>query len=464
MSFDLPPLRLNAFTGEDQPVTGTFGTGWIPWALDEAAGRPRADFLRPPEEAKEGDWQDARIGWGLVLPPGQALSDAATCVQDLVKERRARLGRVPVFHPFPRQDPRANTMLIDLEQDNSPVIDGSDFGVAAGSIPKYILLLGSPREISWELQETLAMSRFVGRLDLPLAGLERYIAHLMSGWDGATARRDRTLTWAVQHDSQDITKTLRSTLTRPLHRLFAGDEDIATGARFLDGRATAVTAEDLRDGLASHQPIMVATSSHGQTGPLHDPAAMAANLGLLVGHDTVLLDPADLLRHWQPAGAIWFAHACCSAGSRSKSAFDGLFDLADPIGEVLAAVAALGDRTAPLPTALLGAEQPLRAFIGQVEPTFDWTLVQPETGQRLTALLVKPLYERIFGEKPVAMSLQPWHGRAATLNRNWQEMVRAIRDGSRALAPEILYPRLAAADVTSTVLLGDPTAALPRTP
>jgi hypothetical protein len=39
--------------------------------------------------------------------------------------------------------------------------------------------------------------------------------------------------------------------------------------------------------------------------------------------------------------------------------------------------ATAGARISPLPRALLGAEKPLRAFVGHVEPTFDWTLRDP---------------------------------------------------------------------------------------
>ena len=45
---------------------------------------------------------------------------------------------------------------------------------------------------------------------------------------------------------------------------------------------------------------------------------------------------------------------------------------------------AFGAFTTPLPRALLGATRPLRAFVGHVEPTFDWTLRQRQTGEHLT--------------------------------------------------------------------------------
>jgi AcrR family transcriptional regulator len=61
------------------------------------------------------------------------------------------------------------------------------------------------------------------------------------------------------------------------------------------------------------------------------------------------------------------------------------------IDTVLNGIAALGNRVAPLPTALLGAKKPARAFVGHVEPTFDWTLQNPDTNQILTDSIQKAL-------------------------------------------------------------------------
>ena len=49
--------------------------------------------------------------------------------------------------------------------------------------------------------------------------------------------------------------------------------------------------------------------------------------------------------------------------------YTGLVD--DRLNQVLQAVADLGSLIAPLPKILLGAKKPLRAFIGQVELTFN---------------------------------------------------------------------------------------------
>src|SRR5205807_2515028 len=97
-----------------------------------------------------------------------------------------------------------------------------------------------------------------------------------------------------------------------------------------------------------------------------------------------VLNLDELLSVWEPKGAVWYAHACCSAGSDSTSVFAGLFEKGSPNESLLRSLTSLPASVAPLPKRLLGHRRPLRAFVGHVEPTFDWTLRQPENGQAIT--------------------------------------------------------------------------------
>ena len=54
-------------------------------------------------------------------------------------------------------------------------------------------------------------------------------------------------------------------------------------------------------------------------------------------------------------------------------------------------LADLGDMVAPSLTALLEARKQLRAFIGHVEPTFNWPLRAPDSQHALTSDLVDDL-------------------------------------------------------------------------
>lgn len=195
--------------------------------------------------------------------------------------------------------------------------------------------------------------------------------------------------------------------------------------------ARLASAAQLIDALAdaARPPIFVMTASHGMTGPLDDLAKMTAALGLLVDQHGVPLDPVALLAKWQPDGAIWYAHACCSAGSDDATQYGDLVG-DGPVKDVLPGVAMLGASVAPLPTALPGAERPLRAFVRHVEPTFDWTLRHLESKEPLTHALHSALYNGMHRTRPNRRA------RAAAL-------------------------RTQLGDRQACVILGDPTVALP---
>ena len=179
----------------------------------------------------------------------------------------------------------------------------------------------------------------------------------------------------------DITALMRETIARPLHSLVVGDphrkvaslpEERGNGSRRATRTALAELLRELRPGL-------IVTTSHGRTGPRHDPDALRQVCGLPVDEERQVVLPDLLTTSWQPAGAIWYAHACCSAGTQSPSLFSGLFE-GTPLASLFDGLARIGPMVAPLPTHLLGCRRPARAFIGHVEPTFNWALLDPDTG------------------------------------------------------------------------------------
>src|SRR5690606_6524217 len=163
----------------------------------------------------------------------------------------------------------------------------------------------------------------------------------------------------VDHGTHDITHLMRNTVAAKLHAAFASDDDIGNRAHFLDGthNPANATCAALIACLKQHKPAVIVTSSHGKTGPLNNSAALIADLGLPVDQTHQTLDPNALLIDWEPSGSVWFAQACCSAGSDSPSAYRGLFEPNSDIGTVLDGVAKNGAHVAPLPMRLLGCEK-----------------------------------------------------------------------------------------------------------
>ena len=202
------------------------------------------------------------------------------------------------------------------------------------------------------------------------------------------------------------------------------------------------------------------------TGPLDQIDVMRAQLGLPVDSAHAVVQPDALLARWQPDGAVWFAQACCSAGSDAPSAYQGLFDPAGLVDQVLEGVAKVGALTSPLPRALLGAARPLRAFIGHVEPTFDWTMVFPPNRKRLTDSLRTAVYTQLCSGSPAGLALGSVYSAVGALLLGHSKALDAHNDNppgpARAEALDMaLYSKVTAYDRAGTVLLGDPTVRIP---
>jgi hypothetical protein len=123
--------------------------------------------------------------------------------------------------------------------------------------------------------------------------------------------------------------------------------------------------------------------------------------------------------------------------------------------------AACGARIAPFPRALLGKEKPLRAFVGHVERTFNWTLQDPETKQVLSHTIVACLYNRLYQvdqRAPLGWALAPVFAESGAFFGSFAPGKFAPEDRD-TLA---IYRRLVAMDRQSLVILGDPTVSIRR--
>lgn len=455
-------LQINAYIGEG---TGGASGATVPntakWPLRTPPPKT-LPHLKPPRPVDWSDWQNDNVGWGIVAaePPNTPIevltsgSDLPEPIQQLRKDR----GDAPIFRFRPGWS-KSNTLLRNYAAGADLAIGQSPFGLGKECIPRYLLIYGGPEKVPWELQYVLNASYAVGRLPLEEEELRNYVSALRCNWKDSAADHKASLIWAVNLGGDDITALMRDIIAKKVYDSYSADKDLKEGVQFLDGEGKA-TAAKLVTALTSARPAVIVTTSHGQTYPLDNLKVMGASLGLLVDQNYQSVQLDTLLDAWKPDGAIWYAHACCSAGSAAHSQFDGLTEQGSQVERVLTAVSGLHDRVAPMPLALLGCEKPLRSFIGHIEPTFDWTLRNPDNRQATTDSLDKALYQELYQPSPAGHAFRGWYERLASLFSSYSADQAAFSRGENTREP-MLRSALCARDVQSTVILGDPTVALP---
>lgn len=451
-------FRINALADGDVVADGAPS----PDLRSRNFGRPRirSGHLRP-STPDEWNWQHPLVGWGLVamdrpdidpvvLANGEDLPDP---IRRLLALRSGDLLRYAPDAPggtLRRWSPVGSHM--DLS------IAGAPQGIGAGHIPRFLLIWGGPAEIPWSLQYDLQPGFFVGRLPLAGAALDRYVTALDSDWVEIGARPLSSVIWSVDHGASDITRLMRDTIADPLSNRLRADADLATGTVRIGCAGARAGRDDLTAALADHHPGLVVTTSHGATSPLGDPLKLAARLGVPVDSDFRLLEFDVEGSDWMPKGAFWYAHGCASAGTNGVSAFLDVIEVGSRIRQVLDGLAALPPTVSPLALALLGGRQPLRAFIGHVEPTFDWSLQDPGSGGVLTSSIVEGLFT-VFTCRPIGWALAAAR-RTGNLLSGREQTLRHRYGRGEDVAGEALAVQLAATDWRTLVLLGDPAVAL----
>jgi hypothetical protein len=456
-------LTLNAFTGEDDEVSGALVPQANKWGSGGEILRKLAP-LAPGDPVNLADWTHPKVGWGVVLPDDDKLTNADRALgvdaPEPIRQLLADRPGAPVLRYRPDLGVARLARYLPDGGRQDPLIGLSQFGVEPGRLPLYLLIVGSPSVIPWKLQYSLNRRHHAGRLDLDDEGLANYVSALRNDWAGMSCDSTKPVVWSVNYDT--MTLKMDTTIAKLVREAMAGDPEVKPGITDLTGDAAIHDA--LQTALVDNQPSVVITSSHGKTGPLGNLDAMRASLGLPVDANRSTLDIDALLAEWSPSGAVWYAQACCSAGSDDGTSYVGLLEEDSMANKVTQAVGKLGPTVAPLPTRLLGATQPLRAFIGHVEPTFDWTLIEQETGQFLTLPLVNAIYPNIFRRCPVGISLDEFYrgvGDLCSYLAAARNAVDAFEPGARDRAT---YYRLTASDRQSLVILGDPTVAIPPLP
>jgi len=453
-------LQLNAWTG-DAVAQGELEPEAAEWGDRPGLPRPQQPLkFDPPADPK--NWRDPNVGYGVLLPDNDdhGLSPAAKAIgEDAPEPVRMLLAARPETVVLRWRPELTNRLLRRYFPDGTeqdPRIGLSGFGVGKGRLPRYVAIIGGPDVVPWSVQYALGTRHAVGRIPLTGDGLGNYVEAMLSGWADADIDVQSALMWTVDHGGGDITADMRAVIAAPLAAALT-PPPLTRFEHLTDDRATSA---GLLKELTAGRPGLLVTSSHGRTGPLDDAAAMRATLGLPVdlNHVTVPLAGLDAAI---PYGSVWFAQACSSAGGDDRSHYTGLLQEGTTAFGTVSAIAALGRSVAPGPLRLLGRKRPVRAVYGHVEPTFNWTLRVPETGQGLGHHIVAALSSNLYSQQPVGLTFADYRAGVGILHSQWADLYQDLANGDTSVREALTRLRLTALDRQSLVLLGDPTVTMP---
>jgi hypothetical protein len=455
MSTDIPAaISTDAWTG-DAVAAGPLDPRAAVWGA--LGGLPPSqkplDLGLPPDPT---NWKSPDVGYGVLLRESDhpavdkaAGLDAPAPVRDIMAARPQTV--------MLRWDPSLQDGFIRRyfpDGTSQPPELLSAYGIGKGRLPRYMAIIGGPEQIPWSVQYALGTRRAVGRL--PFLGEEElghYVSAMLAGWPDADIDVRAPLMWTVDLPG-DITAEMRVVIANPLAQKLT-DPQLPRFQHLTDANATGA---GLLAALKAARPALVVTSSHGLTAGTGE--ALAGTLGLPVdrAHSAVALDDLDAA---VPPGAIWHAQACCSAGSEGPSKYVGLLGEGTTALGVVTSVAELGSRVAPAVLRLLGRAHPVRAIIGHVEPTFDWTLRVAETRQGLGAEIVAALSTNLYAGQPIGHAFTEYRSGVGQLHTEWVAALAQRSAGDASQRPRLTRLRLSALDRQSMVLLGDPTVTLP---
>jgi hypothetical protein len=308
----------------------------------------------------------ASVGWGVVTPPDLD-PEAMEALGPLLRLREEQAGEL-----FQRLEIRPG-------EDKDDFLARHGMGpsiVDPRKVPYYLLIVGSPDQVPFEVQYQLGVSYAVGRLDLEdpdacaayastVVATERNMDAPAESSPLSPARRLHF--FATRHPADTPTALSTSRLVEPLH---AGLREVARGWKIagdIGGGATRARLTELLSG--PQAPDLLFTAGHGLGGR----AAHRDVVGALLCQDwpgpLLARGPVDeaqyLAGHHLDAGTpvgpkVVFSFACFGAGTPRVSDYPGGPDGAEEL--------AASGFTARLPQRLLGSRAGgALAFVGHID-------------------------------------------------------------------------------------------------
>jgi hypothetical protein len=332
-------------------------------------------------------------------------------------------------------------------------------------IPYYLLLVGGPDGIPFDVQYQLDVQHAVGRLYFD--DLEAYARYAENAVAAETLPRTyaptRMAVFATRNDGDPATALSAEHLAAPVAAQLGADAvhwrvDVIVGAEATKDRMRALLS-------TAERPDVLFTATHGVGFPSGHPQQRAAQGGLVCqdwpgpgrggvgaehwfgGRDILGRADTDL------TGMIAFLFACFGAGTPSHDDFDRTSDRPRAI--------APEPFVAALPQALLGREGGALAVVGHVDRAWGYSFVWPGAGRQ--SEVYRSTLADLGAGQPVGSALEYVGDRYAELASDLGLALEEIRLGRRAQDDVLAGLWTARSDARGFALIGDPAVRLTRT-
>lgn len=316
--------------------------------------------------------------------------------------------------------------------------------------PYYLLLVGGPDRIPFEVQHAFDLAFATGRIDVsdtpggPFSwnAVRAYAEKVVRYETGKIPVDPRALLYSFATDG--ATQESHATLSAPL----AAHLGEAKVARLFGADATTA---NLCNALRGRSPAVVVTTSHGIEFPC-DPLEWGALTDSLFATSASAVPFGASVAGQAPrlaAGAIVFAFACFSAGVPRVSAHQKLVEQVD---EVISGA----PFTAPLPRAWLGKPEGPVAFAGHVDRATSHSFRTTKRGED-----ADPFFHfadwLLEGEGTLGQAMSTFHERAGDAATDLANILSIARSGEAKRSPaSVVEAWVRFHDYAGYILLGDP--------
>ncbi len=334
-------------------------------------------------------------------------------------------------------------------------------------MPYYVLLVGSPEEITYEFQYQLDVMRGVGRLDFgnDLEAYARYAQNVIAAETGAVQLPRRGTFFSVRNPGDDATLISDRYLVRPLlSNLQQPDDELPLQFGWnldLTASGARTELERLLSG-GSQTPALLFTASHGMVFPPDDPQRQLREQGALLCQQWVKDMPvsrddyfaAEDLGNANLLGLVAFFFACFGAGTPKYDYFN------HPQAKTRNQIAPYGF-TSALPKRML--RQGALTVLGHVDRAWGHSFIS--AGSNVANEAFVAALRHLLNGDPVGFATDPgfnlkYADYAVVLNDN----LKQLHDDPTSIRDEDLVALWTAHnDTRSYVVLGDPAVSIPFT-